>query len=121
MNRLDTGVAEKIRLVQGEDVDESIRLHDGGETGVMHLHPAHPKGSHQPAPDRINPIIVWKKRHRSFHFFDASLGFSYGEAIAVSLRRTSTNVSELGDILQGEVQARALPVYIFQNRFDHQM
>jgi hypothetical protein len=121
VNGLNPWEAEKIRLVQREDVDQPIRLHDGGEPRVMHFRTLHTVGNYQLTPDGINPIIIWQERHGSFHLFNASLGFSYGEAKAVSLRGAGTNVPELGDILQGKVLSRALPVHIFQNRFDQLM
>jgi len=50
VNRLNIGVAKKIRLIQRQNVVYAISLHNRGKTRIVYLNSAHIVSNHQLAP-----------------------------------------------------------------------
>ena len=115
MNRLDIRVTQKIRLIQCQDVSQSIGLHDRSKTRIMHLNAAHMMGHHEPPPYQIDFLIVGQERHRSFDSVNALVGIGDGEAIAVSLCRPGTDIPEFGDVLQRVTSFYSTPAQLIES------
>ena len=81
----------------------------------MHLHAAYLIGNHQPTPDRINFLIVWKKSHCAFDSVDTLAGIGDVEAIAVSFQGPGTDIPKLSYILQGETGFNSTPVQLIES------
>lgn len=75
----------------------------------MHLDATHTVYGHEPAPDGIDPLVVWQEGHRAFDGLDALARFGSREIKAVAGCWPCTDVPELGDILHTEIQFRPLP------------
>jgi hypothetical protein len=115
MNDLQMNVTEKIRLIQRQNMGQTIGLHDRNKARIVYLNATHLMFNHQPAPYRIDFPIVGQKRHCAFNSVDAPAGVGDGEAIAVSFQGPGTDVPELSYILQRETSFNSTPVQLIES------
>lgn len=101
MGNVNACVSREIRLIQRENMRDSMHLHSCCKSSIMGLYAANAVARDQLPPGPVNLFIVREQSHDEFDSLDTRIRFLDGQAETVMSGRSSTHIPKFADVLSG--------------------